>query len=157
MRCAAALERVRQGDLSVEVPVDDAGEIGQLEAGFNEMVTGLRERRRLEDIFGRHVGTEVARRAMDDGAGLGGEQRVVSVLFVDLIGSTALAATRPAAEVVELLNALFECVVGATDAEGGWVNKFEGDAALCVFGAPADQPDHAARALRAGSGTRAPR
>ena len=33
-------------------------------------------------------------------------------------------------------------------AEGGWVNKFEGDGALCVFGAPAMQPDHAARALR---------
>ncbi len=33
-------------------------------------------------------------------------------------------------------------------AEAGWVNKFVGDAALCVFGAPNDQPDHAARALR---------
>jgi adenylate cyclase len=33
--------------------------------------------------------------------------------------------------------------------EGGWVNKFEGDAALCVFGGPVDEPDHAACALRA--------
>jgi adenylate cyclase len=39
-------------------------------------------------------------------------------------------------------------------AEGGWVNKFEGDGALCVFGAPAMQPDHAARALRAARGLR---
>src|SRR5207244_1877997 len=45
--------------------------------------------------------------------------------------------------------AFFECVVSRIGAEGGWVNKFEGDGALCVFGAPAEQPDHAARALRA--------
>jgi adenylate cyclase len=39
--------------------------------------------------------------------------------------------------------------VEAATAEGGWVNKFEGDGALCVFGAPEPQPDHAARCLRA--------
>src|SRR5207237_6672377 len=49
----------------------------------------------------------------------------------------------------ELLNRFFTGVVRVVADEGGWVNKFEGDAALCVFGAPADQPDHAARALRA--------
>ena len=40
-------------------------------------------------------------------------------------------------------------------AEGGWVNKFEGDGALCVFGAPDAQPDHAARALRSARSLRA--
>jgi adenylate cyclase len=48
-----------------------------------------------------------------------------------------------------MLNTFFGTVVRTVAAEGGWVNKFEGDGALCVFGAPADQPDHAARALRA--------
>jgi adenylate cyclase len=60
-----------------------------------------------------------------------------------------LAEARPAPEVVATLNALFGAVVRAAKSEGGWVNKFEGDAALCVFGAPVDEPDHAARALRA--------
>jgi adenylate cyclase len=71
------------------------------------------------------------------------------VLFVDLIGSTQLAQTRPPDQVVEVLNRLFGVIVRAVDDEGGWVNKFQGDGALCVFGAPGDQPDHAARALRA--------
>jgi len=97
-----------------------------------------------------HIGDEVARYAIERGVGLGGEVRNVSALFVDVIGSTAIALERPATDVVALLNELFGLVVRAVTAEGGWVNKFEGDAALCVFGAPDDQPDHAARALRAG-------
>jgi adenylate cyclase len=118
-----------------------------LQAGLNRMVAGLRERQRLRDLFGRHVGVQVARQALER-TGLGGEQRQASALFVDLIGSTALASRRPAHEVVATLNALFDAVVEAVGAEGGWVNKFEGDGALCVFGAPTDQPDHAAQALR---------
>jgi adenylate cyclase len=144
-----ALEAVRGGDLSVEVPVDDPGELGRLEADVNRMVVGLRERRRLEDLFGRHVGEAVARQALSEPAVLGGRHRDVSVLFVDVIGSTALASSRPPDEVVTMLNRLFGCVVDAATAEGGWVNKFEGDAAMCVFGAPGDDPRHAANALRA--------
>ena len=47
-----------------------------------------------------------------------------------------------------MLNRFFRVVVAVVNREGGWVNKFEGDAALCLFGAPRDQPDHADRALR---------
>jgi adenylate cyclase len=71
------------------------------------------------------------------------------VLFVDLIGSTALTERTSPAAVVRLLNQFFDAVIDAVGAQAGWVNKFEGDAALCVFGAPVAQADHAARALRA--------
>lgn len=144
-----ALRQVQEGDTEVSVTVDEGGDLGLLQAGLNEMVAGVRERERLRELFGRHVGDEVAQQALERGGGLGGEQREVSAMFVDLIGSTALAAERPAAEVVLVLNVLFGAVVAAAAAEGGWVNKFEGDGALCVFGAPAAQADHARRALRA--------
>jgi adenylate cyclase len=120
-----------------------------LQSGVNQMVAGLRERQRLADLFGRHVGTEVAERALAQGSGLNSEQREASALFVDLIGSTALAEVLTPDGVVDVLNTFFGAVVRVVAAEGGWVNKFEGDGALCVFGAPAMQPDHAARALRA--------
>ena len=145
----AGLHRVEQGDLDVVVNVEDGGEIGLLQSGFNRMVTGLRERTRLQDLFGRHVGVEVAQRALEEGSGLGGEQHEVSALFVDLVGSTALAEVLPPGEVVATLNAFFDAVVTVVNDEGGWVNKFQGDGALCVFGAPAFQSDHAPRALRA--------
>jgi adenylate cyclase len=144
-----ALDRVRTGDLDVVIPVDDGGEVGMLQSGVNQMVAGLRERQRLADLFGRHVGTEVAERALVQGSGLSSEQRDASALFVDLVGSTAMAEVLAPEAVVETLNSFFGAVVRVVAAEGGWVNKFEGDGALCVFGAPARQPDHAARALRA--------
>lgn len=144
-----ALGRVQAGDLSVEVTVDEAGEVGTLQAGVNAMVHGLRERQVLADLFGRHVGEEVARHALRDGVHLGGEQRDVSVLFIDVTGSTWLAATRSPTEVVTSLNDLFAIVVRVVGDEGGWVDKFEGDAALCVFGAPRALRNHPTCALRA--------
>jgi len=144
-----AVKQVQSGDLDVEVAVDDGAEVGLLQAGFNKMVTGLRERRQLQDLFGRYVGEDVARDALEHGVRLGGERREVSALFVDLIGSTTLTQTRSPDDVVELLNRFFDIVVRTVAAEGGWVNKFEGDGALCVFGAPMAQDDHATRALRA--------
>src|ERR687890_190269 len=50
---------------------------------------------------------------------------------------------------VGLLNRFFEVVVDAIEEGGGLVNKFEGDAALCVFGAPTEHPDPAGAALAA--------
>lgn len=144
-----ALGRVAEGDLDSDLTVDDGGEVGQVQAGFNRMVAGLRERAELQDLFSRHVGHEVAAQALERGTGLGGESRRASVVFVDLIGSTAMAEVLPPGEVVATLNAFFQAVVDTVQAEGGWVNKFEGDGALCVFGVPGFQPDHETRALRA--------
>jgi adenylate cyclase len=126
-----ALAQVEAGQIDVHVEVDDASEIGLLQAGFNSMVAGLRERERLRDLFGRHVGEDVARRALEAGVELGGEVREAAVLFVDAVGSTALAASTPPHEVVARLNAFYAVVLAVIGAHGGWVNKFEGDGALC--------------------------
>jgi adenylate cyclase len=146
-----AMARVEAADYDAEVPVDDGSEVGLLEAGFNSMAAGLRERERIRDLFGRHVGREVAQAALerDGDVELGGELREVAVVFVDVIGSTNLAIRRPPQEVVTLLNRFFSIVVEEIEAQCGWVNKFEGDAALCVFGAPTARPDAAGDALRA--------
>lgn len=150
-----ALERVRQGDQDVEVAVYDGSEVGLLQAGFNQMVEGLNERERLRDLFGRQVGEDVAREALDEGLPLGGQVREVAVLFVDMVGSTELAAERPPEEVVDLLNEMFAVVVDVAREHGGTVNKFIGDAALVVFGAPLDHDDGPGAALAAGRELRA--
>ena len=148
----AALKRVEQGDLRGDLVVFDGTELGELQRGFNSMVDGLRERERVRDLFGRHVGREVAAAAERDKPELGGEERHVAVVFVDIVGSTQLVTSRPAAEVVQLLNRFFAVIVEEVDRHRGLVNKFEGDAVLAVFGAPnhLDRPeDQALAAARA--------
>ena len=132
----SALRRVERGNLDTEVVVFDGTELGELQRGFNSMVDGLRERERVRDLFGRHVGRDVAAAAEQQLPRLGGEERHVGVLFIDIVGSTKLVTSRPPIEVVELLNRFFAVIVEEVDRHGGFVNKFEGDAALAVFGAP---------------------
>jgi adenylate cyclase len=146
-----AMLDVERGRLDREVVVFDGSEVGLLQAGFNQMVGGLHERDRIRDLFGRHVGHEVARRAASEveRVGLGGESRTASVLFVDLEGSTTYAAEHSPTEVVEVLNRFFGVVVDEVDRREGLVNKFIGDAVLAVFGAPVTLDDHAGAALGA--------
>ena len=148
-RVRRAMVQVQGGDLDVRVQVDDGSEIGLLEAGFNQMAAELGDRARLRDLFGRHVGEEVARDALEREVVLGGAECDVAAMFVDIVGSTRLAATRPPRQVVALLNAFFSDVVDVVSAHGGLVNKFAGDGALCVFGAPVQRPDYADSALSA--------
>jgi adenylate cyclase len=131
-----ALQEVEQGDLDCNLVVFDGTELGELQRGFNAMVEGLKERERVRDLFGRHVGREVAAAAEQQRPKLGGEERHAAVVFVDIIGSTQLVTGRPATEVVELLNRFFAVIVEEVDRHHGLVNKFEGDAALAVFGVP---------------------
>jgi adenylate cyclase len=144
-----ALGEVQRGNYNAHVQIYDASELGLLQAGFNDMVRDLSERQRLRDLFGRYVGEDVARRALESRPELGGQERDVAVLFVDLVGSTQLAATQPPAEVVGLLNEFFRIVVETVKRHGGFVNKFQGDAALAIFGAPLEHPDASGAALGA--------
>ena len=142
-----AIRRLAEGDLDTRVEVSDGSVLGLLQSGFNDMARGVQEREQLQDLYQRQVGEDVALGALERGSELGGELREVAVLFVDVVGSTELAATRPPHEVVALLNRFFGVVIDEVHAHGGWVNKFQGDATLVVFGAPAELDDGAGRAL----------
>ena len=144
-----AINQVRRGNLETTVRIYDSSEIGVVQAGFNEMMRGLQERQQVSDLFGRYVGTEVARRALEEDPELGGESRDVAVLFVDVIGSTGFATQRSPEHVVSALNEFFDRVVEVVHEHKGIINKFQGDAALAVFGAPLPLEDAAGHALAA--------
>lgn len=144
-----AMNRVRRGDTSAQVRIYDASEVGVLQAGFNEMMAGLQEREQVRKLFGRYVGDEVARNALEKKPTLGGENRQVGILFVDVVGSTGFAVSREPQEVVRALNRFFDIVVEVVHRNKGIINKFEGDAALAVFGAPLPLDDIAGHTLAA--------
>ena len=142
-----AMAEVERGHIGNMIDVYERSEIGQLQTGFNRMVAGLQERDHLRDLFGRHVGEEVVRRAIAEHESVSDDEREVAVLFVDLVGSTELATTREPHEVAAVLNDFFQIVVNEVDAMNGLINKFQGDAALAVFGAPLRTDDPASAAL----------
>ncbi|QKT09022.1 adenylate/guanylate cyclase domain-containing protein [Gordonia sp. X0973] len=145
-----AMTDVHHGDLDVRVPVYDNSELGVLQHGFNQMVAGLAERERVRDLFARHVGSTVAEHALARGDEMsGGTTPSVGVLFVDITGSTMIGATLDPEAVAGLLNRFFTIVAEVVDAHSGFINKFEGDAALAIFGAPVALDDAAAAALAA--------
>ena len=77
------------------------------------------------------------------------ERRLVSVLFADLVGFTAISETRDAEDVRELLNGYFETCREIVERYGGVVEKFIGDAVMAVWGTPQAREDDAERAVRA--------
>lgn len=147
---AEGTERVRAGNYSQRLPVVQDDDLGVLAASFNRMQAGLAERQRLQSAFGTYVDPILAARLLEQGDEVfTGERREVTVMFIDIRDFTPFAEANTAEDTVSRLNALFEIVVPAVVNAGGHVNKFLGDGALAVFGAPNDLEDHADSALTA--------
>jgi adenylate cyclase len=147
---AEGTERVAAGDYSQRLPVVQDDDLGALAASFNRMQAGLAERQRLQAAFGTYVDPTLAARLLEQGDDVfTGERRQVTVMFVDVRDFTPFAEANTAEDTVARLNALFEIVVPAVVDAGGHVNKFLGDGALAVFGAPNDLADHADAAVGA--------
>src|SRR2546423_7786431 len=78
------------------------------------------------------------------------ERKVVSVVFVDLVGFTPLSERLDAEDVATIQRAYFEAVRNVVSRHGGRVEKYIGDAVMAVFGVPRVREDDAARAVAAG-------
>jgi adenylate cyclase len=138
---AHGAERVVAGDFSRRLPVVQDDDLGVLAASFNRMQAGLAERQRLQAAFGTYVDPALAARLLEQGDDVfTGERREVTVMFVDVRDFTPFAEANSAEDTVARLNALFEIVVPAVVDAGSHVNKFLGDGALAVFGAPTSWP-----------------
>lgn len=144
-----------QGDLQHRIPPLSVGqgqdELTDLGVAFNEMAEGLRRKALLQDSFGRYVSPEIAEMIFQSSGGpwLEATRREVTVLFVDIRGYTTYAEHTPPAVVIEMLNQFFGLATEAIIRNGGFINKFLGDAIMALFGALALQPDQAHRAALA--------
>jgi adenylate cyclase len=146
---AAHTQVIARGDYATRLKLGRADEIGQLAGAFNRMSEGLAERDRVRDLLDKNVSPEVAAQLMRDGGALGGEEREVTVLFVDLRSFTRLSESLPPREVLSLLNRYFDRMSGIVEIYHGIVDKYIGDAIMAIFGAPVAQAGHADNAILA--------
>ena len=140
---------IGRGDYGRRLELGRADEIGQLAAAFNQMSEGLAERDRVRDLLDKNVSPEVAAQLMRDGGALGGEEREVTILFVDLRSFTRLSESLPPRDVLALLNRYFDRMSGIVEIYHGVVDKYIGDAIMALFGAPETFPHHADSAILA--------
>jgi adenylate cyclase len=110
------------------------------------------ERERVRDLFARFVPEAVVDDVLarvDDELRLGGERRVVTVLFSDIRGFTSYSEDRTPEEVIEVLNRYLTVMSNVILDHGGTLIAYMGDGIMAVFGAPTEQVDHADQALAA--------
>lgn len=110
-----------------------------------------RRQRFIRSAFAHYLAEPVLARLERDPAALSldGERRTITILFVDVRGFTSRSEHMEPKAAVDLLNTLLEPLSEAVLAEEGTIDKFMGDGLMAFWNAPLDQPDHAARAVRA--------
>lgn len=117
------------------------------------LVTRLRaeehERRALRDSMRYYLPAHIVESLVTQPGTvvLGGERREISVLFCDIRDFTAFAEQVHSEESVALLNRFFDAMDEIVWRNEGLIDKYIGDCVMAIFGAPHEQPDHAARAV----------
>ncbi|MBI3503300.1 MAG: adenylate/guanylate cyclase domain-containing protein [Proteobacteria bacterium] len=110
-----------------------------------------KDKRLLRKSFGLYLAPAMVDRLMAAQAPpeLGGEEREITVMFSDVAGFTGLSEGLTPQQLVQVMNAYLSAMTDIVEAQGGFVDKYIGDAIVAVFGAPMDDPAHARRAVEA--------
>ncbi len=142
--------KVAEGQLGSHQSIKRKDEFGVLCKHFDSMVGHLREREILRDTFGKYVSKTIMHLLLSSGVTpqLGGEERVVTMLFSDLKNYTRIAEKLSPNQTVEMLNEYFGLMDEIVDQYHGCIIEFLGDALLVVFGAPYYYPEHALKAVQ---------
>jgi adenylate cyclase len=114
-------------------------------------VTEQRQRKRVKETFRQYVAPLVVEEMLKDPRRLrlGGEERMLTVLFSDLEGFTSYSERYSPQEMAEMLGEYYNRVTEQVFVHRGTLKEYVGDELFAFFGAPVEQPDHAARACAA--------
>ena len=124
----AAAQSVAAGKFDLQLPVTRADEFGVLVGEFNHMAGELKDKERLRQTFGLHVGQRAAEQILARDPGLGGVEQDVTVMFVDIRSFTARAGSATPTETLDMLNEFLRVSVDIVEEKhGGMINKYLGD------------------------------
>lgn len=146
---ARRVKRIEEGDYGQSVAVSGKDEISQLAGSVNNMASGLAEKEKVRDLLGKVVSHEIAEELLSKKIELGGEEKVVTVLFADIKGFTTLCETSAPEAVLTVLNRYLSEITKVIEDNHGVVDKYTGDSVMALFGAPLTRPNDADNAMRA--------
>lgn len=147
-----ASRAIDKGDYSYRIGEQRNDEIGYLIDAFNNMANGLLEKHQVENAFSRFVSKKVAKQIMGnlDQIQLGGKRVQATALFADIVGFTSISEQLSAEEIALLLNDYFSLIDMASKLYHGTIDKYMGDCAMIIFGAPEEDPEHKFNAIACG-------
>lgn len=124
-------------------------ELGQLVEAINHMGQGLLRKTQVESLLSRFLAKDVAEEVLTrlDTVNVGGERVQATVLFADIVGFTGMSEELSPEAVAEFLNEYYSYFAMCSRLYFGSIDKFIGDCAMVIFGAPKSDPDHAFHAV----------
>lgn len=137
-RLLAGTAAVQRGELDTVVPITSRDEIGLLTRAFNAMVAELKLKSQIKDTFGKYIDPRIVQGLIErpDLAAAGGERRVMTVMFCDMQGSTALGERTTPSGSVAIINRYFTAMSEPVHRHDGIIDKYIGDAIMAFWGPP---------------------
>ena len=138
LRLLEGTREIEAGRLDGSISVTTRDEIGQLSAAFNRMIERLRQNQRIRETFGRYIDPRIAEGLLDETAiaATEGQRRVMTVMFCDMKGFTALSEGVTPQGLVKIMNRYLSTMSEPIRANRGVIDKYIGDGIMAYWGAP---------------------
>jgi class 3 adenylate cyclase len=152
MRLLEGTRQVEAGSLDHPINITTKDEIGQLSAAFNRMIERLRHNQQIRETFGRYIDPRVAEGLLDQPAlaATEGQRRIMTVMFCDMKGFTALSEGFTPQGLVKIMNLYLSTMSEPIHEELGIIDKYIGDGIMAYWGPPfVEASEHASLACRA--------
>ncbi len=133
----AGTREVEAGRFDKTITVSTKDEIGELAAAFNRMIEQLRQNERIRETFGRYIDPKVAQGLIDrPEVDVDGQRRVMTIMFSDMSGFTAMSEGMTPRGLVKVMNHYFTVMSAPIRSNRGVIDKYIGDAIMAYWGPP---------------------
>ncbi|MGY4506813.1 adenylate/guanylate cyclase domain-containing protein [Bradyrhizobium sp. USDA 3650] len=141
----AGTREVEAGRFDKTITVSTQDEIGELAAAFNRMTEQLRHNERVRETFGRYIDPKVVQGLIDrPEVAIDGQRRVMTIMFCDMSGFTAMSEGMTPRGLVRVMNHYFTMMSGPIRSNRGIIDKYIGDAIMAYWGPPFIEEDEPA-------------
>jgi adenylate cyclase len=141
----AGTREVEAGRFDKTITVSTQDEIGELAAAFNRMTEQLRHNERIRETFGRYIDPKVVQGLIDrPEVAIDGQRRVMTIMFCDMSGFTAMSEGMTPRGLVRVMNHYFTMMSGPIRSNRGIIDKYIGDAIMAYWGPPFIEEDEPA-------------